>query len=64
MLFPLSPFHPIGFLLGSSTEDGVEEADDNKLRELERFASDFKCRRIKLGYTQTNVGKYTDLSYF
>lgn len=30
--------------------------DPSKLRELEVFANQFKLRRIKLGYTQTNVG--------
>ncbi|XP_031567463.1 pituitary-specific positive transcription factor 1-like [Actinia tenebrosa] len=30
--------------------------DPSKLRELEAFATQFKLRRIKLGYTQTNVG--------
>jgi class 1 POU domain transcription factor len=30
--------------------------DPSKLRELEAFANQFKLRRIKLGYTQTNVG--------
>ena len=33
------------------------KADEGKLRELEQFAANFKSRRIKLGYTQTNVGK-------
>ena len=37
------------------------ETDDGKLRELEQFAANFKSRRIKLGYTQTNVGKSTSL---
>ncbi|XP_076018125.1 pituitary-specific positive transcription factor 1 [Genypterus blacodes] len=38
----------------------VEDApamDSPQIRELERFANDFKIRRIKLGYTQTNVGE-------
>ena len=30
--------------------------DTSKLRELEEFATQFKLRRIKLGFTQTNVG--------
>ncbi|XP_032235348.1 pituitary-specific positive transcription factor 1 [Nematostella vectensis] len=30
--------------------------DPSKLRELEEFATQFKLRRIKLGFTQTNVG--------
>ena len=37
------------------------ETDDGKLRELEQFAANFKSRRIKLGYTQTNVGKSISL---
>ncbi|GAA6108181.1 pituitary-specific positive transcription factor 1 [Tachysurus ichikawai] len=28
-----------------------------QIHELEKFANDFKLRRIKLGYTQTNVGE-------
>uniref|UniRef100_UPI003AACA18D pituitary-specific positive transcription factor 1 isoform X1 n=1 Tax=Centroberyx gerrardi TaxID=166262 RepID=UPI003AACA18D len=31
--------------------------DSPQIRELEKFANDFKIRRIKLGYTQTNVGE-------
>ncbi|KAF7666777.1 hypothetical protein LDENG_00090840 [Lucifuga dentata] len=31
--------------------------DSPQIRELERFANNFKIRRIKLGYTQTNVGE-------
>ncbi|XP_062287987.1 pituitary-specific positive transcription factor 1 [Scomber scombrus] len=31
--------------------------DSPQIRELEMFANDFKIRRIKLGYTQTNVGE-------
>ncbi|XP_056291199.1 pituitary-specific positive transcription factor 1 [Pseudoliparis swirei] len=31
--------------------------DSRQIRELEMFANDFKIRRIKLGYTQTNVGE-------
>uniref|UniRef100_A0A8C5HRK9 POU domain protein n=2 Tax=Gouania willdenowi TaxID=441366 RepID=A0A8C5HRK9_GOUWI len=31
--------------------------DSPQIRELEMFATDFKIRRIKLGYTQTNVGE-------
>ncbi len=38
------------------TED--VKTDESKLRELEQFASNFKNRRIKLGFTQTNVGKF------
>ncbi|XP_077584217.1 pituitary-specific positive transcription factor 1 [Stigmatopora nigra] len=31
--------------------------DSPQIQELEMFANDFKIRRIKLGYTQTNVGE-------
>ena len=41
--------------LGSSIT--AEHVDSAELRELEQFASNFKTRRIKLGYTQTNVGE-------
>lgn len=34
-----------------------DEMTKDQLRELESFANSFKTRRIKLGYTQTNVGK-------
>jgi len=30
----------------------------DELHELERFASSFKARRIRLGFTQTNVGQF------
>ncbi|XP_063070523.1 pituitary-specific positive transcription factor 1 [Engraulis encrasicolus] len=33
------------------------DMDSPQIRELEKFANDFKLRRIKLGYTQTNVGE-------
>ena len=36
--------------------DVITEKNDS-LRDLELFANDFKQRRIKLGFTQTNVGK-------
>ena len=42
--------------LGGQQAEEVE-TDDGKLRELEQFAANFKSRRIKLGYTQTNVGE-------
>ncbi|XP_067372308.1 pituitary-specific positive transcription factor 1 isoform X2 [Channa argus] len=38
------------------TED-APAMDSPQIRELEMFANDFKIRRIKLGYTQTNVGE-------
>jgi hypothetical protein len=41
-----------------NTPSPVEEhVDSAELRELEQFAANFKSRRIKLGFTQTNVGK-------
>ncbi|XP_052463103.1 pituitary-specific positive transcription factor 1-like [Carassius gibelio] len=33
------------------------DMDSPQIHELEKFANDFKLRRIKLGYTQTNVGE-------
>eukprot|EP00063_Salmo_salar_P045613 XP_014020448.1 PREDICTED: pituitary-specific positive transcription factor 1 isoform X2 [Salmo salar] len=37
--------------------DEPPDMDSPQIRELEKFANDFKLRRIKLGYTQTNVGE-------
>ncbi|KAM9342858.1 pituitary-specific positive transcription factor 1 [Pholidichthys leucotaenia] len=37
--------------------DDAPTMDSPQIRELEMFANDFKIRRIKLGYTQTNVGE-------
>ncbi|CAG5865460.1 pituitary-specific positive transcription factor 1 [Menidia menidia] len=37
--------------------EDVPTMDSPQIRELEMFANDFKIRRIKLGYTQTNVGE-------
>ena len=57
-----SPFvlNPLG---GFESEPGLAVSqslgfaiDTSKLRELEEFATQFKLRRIKLGFTQTNVG--------
>ncbi|XP_069706023.1 pituitary-specific positive transcription factor 1 isoform X1 [Phaenicophaeus curvirostris] len=39
-----------------SVEEPVD-MDSPEIRELEKFANEFKLRRIKLGYTQTNVGE-------
>ncbi|NWR90421.1 PIT1 factor, partial [Furnarius figulus] len=39
-----------------AVEDPVD-MDSPEIRELEKFANEFKLRRIKLGYTQTNVGE-------
>uniref|UniRef100_A0A8C4RLB3 POU domain protein n=1 Tax=Erpetoichthys calabaricus TaxID=27687 RepID=A0A8C4RLB3_ERPCA len=33
------------------------DMDSPEIRELEKFANEFKLRRIRLGYTQTNVGE-------
>ncbi|XP_020621958.1 pituitary-specific positive transcription factor 1-like [Orbicella faveolata] len=57
-----SPFvlNPIGSFdsdPGMGASHGLGFAiDTSKLRELEEFATQFKLRRIKLGFTQTNVG--------
>ncbi|KAM9173900.1 pituitary-specific positive transcription factor 1 isoform 3-T3 [Pangshura tecta] len=37
--------------------EGPIDMDSPEIRELEKFANEFKLRRIKLGYTQTNVGE-------
>ena len=44
---------------GERNVDAVKDEHVNSadLRELEKFASNFKSRRIRLGFTQTNVGK-------
>ena len=44
-------------LEGDGEGRGEGKADEGKLRELEQFAANFKSRRIKLGFTQTNVGE-------
>uniref|UniRef100_A0A803VW99 POU domain protein n=1 Tax=Ficedula albicollis TaxID=59894 RepID=A0A803VW99_FICAL len=41
---------------GKPAEEPVD-MDSPEIRELEKFANEFKLRRIKLGYTQTNVGE-------
>ena len=41
-----------------------EAVDKDKLRDLEKFANIFKQKRIKLGFTQTNVGEYIWIRYF
>nr|XP_019945200.1 PREDICTED: pituitary-specific positive transcription factor 1 isoform X3 [Paralichthys olivaceus] len=38
-------------------QEDTPAMDSPQIRELEMFANDFKIRRIKLGYTQTNVGE-------
>ncbi len=56
--FSLQAAAAVAAAAGGPHHGGDEaEADDGKLRELEQFAANFKSRRIKLGYTQTNVGK-------
>ena len=42
---------------GGSSSSQTEKVDCADLRELEQFALSFKSRRIKLGFTQTNVGE-------
>ena len=42
--------------LESPQKDASHLVVSKELQELERFATGFKMRRIKLGYTQTNVG--------
>nr|XP_046222670.1 pituitary-specific positive transcription factor 1 isoform X2 [Oncorhynchus gorbuscha] len=41
----------------SRPPDDPPDMDSPQIRELEKFANNFKLRRIKLGYTQTNVGE-------
>ncbi|KFV65461.1 Pituitary-specific positive transcription factor 1 [Dryobates pubescens] len=41
----------------SKAAEEPAEMDSPEIRELEKFANEFKLRRIKLGYTQTNVGE-------
>ena len=41
---------------GAAANDSLD-VETERLKELERFATDFKQRRIRLGFTQTNVGK-------
>ncbi|KAK7939608.1 hypothetical protein WMY93_002934 [Mugilogobius chulae] len=58
---------PPGLLSSDETSGGLSKSireqddapamDSPQIRELEMFANDFKIRRIKLGYTQTNVGE-------
>ncbi|KAI8508307.1 pituitary-specific positive transcription factor 1-like [Branchiostoma floridae x Branchiostoma belcheri] len=51
---PLGVGHPLSLTCKSA--NAPPEPNTPELRELEEFANDFKLRRIKLGYTQTNVG--------
>ncbi|XP_024245298.1 pituitary-specific positive transcription factor 1 isoform X3 [Oncorhynchus tshawytscha] len=57
----LSEESPLGgnkdLRLRSRPPDDPPNMDSPQIRELEKFANDFKLRRIKLGYTQTNVGE-------
>ena len=41
----------------SIPQSQAPDPDSNEVKELEEFAASFKQRRIKLGYTQTNVGQ-------
>ena len=41
----------------STPQSQAPEPDSAEVKELEEFAAGFKQRRIKLGYTQTNVGQ-------
>jgi len=50
------PSEPPADLLQTVTTLDSRSDVNNDLRELERFASSFKSRRIRLGFTQTNVG--------
>ena len=43
--------------LRSTPSPAEEQIDTADLRDLEQFAANFKSRRIKLGFTQTNVGE-------
>ncbi|XP_054643624.1 pituitary-specific positive transcription factor 1 [Dunckerocampus dactyliophorus] len=53
----------VGEMKASSQRKSIRELEDTpamdspQIQELEMFANDFKIRRIKLGYTQTNVGE-------
>lgn len=40
-----------------ATGQGQPDPDSGEVKDLEEFAHGFKHRRIKLGYTQTNVGQ-------
>jgi hypothetical protein len=56
-----------GSLDGGSHHDSGDaspKVDCEELRELEQFALSFKARRIKLGYTQTNVGRCMHVKQF
>ena len=48
-----SSMHPIRTIPSGQQPD----PDSKEVKELEDFARNFKLRRIKLGYTQTNVGQ-------
>ncbi|XP_036613257.1 pituitary-specific positive transcription factor 1 isoform X1 [Trichosurus vulpecula] len=41
----------------SKSVEEPTDMDSPEIQELEKFANEFKLRRIKLGYTQTNVGE-------
>ncbi|XP_004555612.1 pituitary-specific positive transcription factor 1 [Maylandia zebra] len=58
-----APGGPSGEIKSDSQRKSMRDPEDApamdspQIRELEMFANDFKIRRIKLGYTQTNVGE-------
>ncbi|XP_028289499.1 pituitary-specific positive transcription factor 1 [Parambassis ranga] len=58
-----APGGPSGEMKPEATRKNIREPEDApamdspQIRDLEMFANDFKIRRIKLGYTQTNVGE-------
>lgn len=55
------PLTPSAAATGSPSL-GQEVIQNAELKKLEQFAASFKARRIKLGYTQTNVGEFISSS--
>ncbi len=56
------PYHPVIQSIQSPharaiTQSQPVDPDSPEVKELEEFATTFKSRRVKLGYTQTNVGQ-------
>ncbi|XP_071289823.1 pituitary-specific positive transcription factor 1 [Agelaius tricolor] len=54
---PAAPEFKQEFRRKSKPAEEPVDMDSPEIRELEKFANEFKLRRIKLGYTQTNVGE-------
>lgn len=58
---PVTTYQPVIQSPHSATrsipQTQAPEPDSNEVKELEEFAAGFKQRRIKLGFTQTNVGQ-------